>query len=94
MGSLDAFAQAAFVYQSESRAARSTFDEGILGKNRAYGLADFSVGFGKDSWTAQIFLNNAFDGVPNMRFARRGRCGARYRRNQPRTVGVKFRQKF
>jgi outer membrane receptor protein involved in Fe transport len=98
MGSFDAFAQAAFVYQSESRAALTTFDEGILGKNRAYGLADFSFGFGKESWTAQVFLNNAFDKRADItRFAqcREEMCTKPYIvTNQPRTIGVKFGQKF
>jgi outer membrane receptor protein involved in Fe transport len=98
MGSLDAFAQAAFVYQSESRAALTTFDEGVLGKNEAYGLADFSVGFGRDSWTAQVFLNNAFDKRADItRFAqcREEMCNKPYIvTNRPRTIGVKFGQKF
>lgn len=98
VGALDAFAQAAFVYQSESRAALTAFDETILGKNRAYGLADFSVGFGKDSWTAELFINNAFDKRADItRFAqcREEMCTKPYIvTNRPRTIGVKFGQKF
>ncbi|WP_116812648.1 TonB-dependent receptor [Steroidobacter cummioxidans] len=98
MGSLDAFAQAALVYQSESRAALTAFDETILGKNRAYSLADFSVGFGDGAWTAQVFVNNAFDKRADItRFAqcREEMCTKPYIvTNQPRTIGVKFGQRF
>jgi len=98
MGSLDAFAQAAFVHQSESRAALTTFDEAILGNNRAYSLADFSFGFGKDSWTAELFVNNAFDKRADItRFSqcREEMCTKPYIvTNRPRTIGLKFGQRF
>src|SRR5690606_31808197 len=61
LGTLDAFAQASFVYQSESRSTLVEFDESIVGKNRSYGLADFSVGAGNGSWSAELFIENAFD---------------------------------
>lgn len=98
LGSLDAFAQAAFVYQSETHSALVPFDETILGKNRAYGIADLSVGLGNGSWTAQLFVNNAFDKRADItRFSqcREEMCTKPYIvTNQPRTIGVKFGQKF
>lgn len=98
VGSLDAFAQAAVAFQSDTRAALTTFDEGILGKNRSYAIADFSVGVGNGSWSAQLFLNNAFDERADItRFAqcREEMCTKPYIvTNRPRTFGVKFGQKF
>lgn len=98
IGALDAFAQAAFVYQSDTRSALVPFDEAILGKNRSYGIADFSVGVGDGSWSAELFINNAFDKRADItRFAqcREEMCTKPYIvTNQPRIIGVKFGQKF
>lgn len=98
MGALDAFAQASLVYQSDTRSALVPFDEGILGKNRSYGIADFAVGAGNGSWSAELFINNAFDKRADItRFSqcREEMCTKPYIvTNQPRTIGVKFGQKF
>ncbi|HEY0686036.1 MAG TPA: TonB-dependent receptor [Steroidobacter sp.] len=98
IGSLDAFAQAAFVYQSETRSALVEFDESILGKNRAYGVADFAVGVTNGSFTTELFVNNAFDKRADIaRFSqcREEMCTKPYIvTNQPRIIGVKFGQKF
>ena len=98
IGSLDAFAQAAFMYQSDTRSALVPFDESIVGKNGSYGITDFSVGAGNGSWSAELFINNAFDKRADItRFAqcREEMCTKPYIvTNQPRTIGVKFGQKF
>lgn len=98
IGSLDAFAQAAFVYQSETRSALVPFDSAILGNNRPYGIADFAVGVSNGSFTTELFVNNAFDKRADIsRFAqcREEMCIKPYIvTNQPRTIGVKFGQKF
>jgi outer membrane receptor protein involved in Fe transport len=98
IGTFDAFAQAAFVYQADTRSALVPFDAAILGSNRSYGIADFSVGFGNGSFTTELFVNNAFDKRADItRFAqcREEMCTKPYIvTNQPRTIGVKFGQKF
>jgi iron complex outermembrane receptor protein len=98
LGTLDAFTQASFVYQAESRSALVAFDEGVIGRNRPYGLADFSVGAGNGSWTVELFVKNAFDKRADLtRFAqcREEMCTKPYIvTNRPRTIGVKFGQKF
>jgi outer membrane receptor protein involved in Fe transport len=98
VGAYDAFLQAAFVYQGETRSALVPYDEVVLGKNASYGIADFSAGFGNDSFSAQIFINNAFDKRADItRFAqcREEICSKPYIvTNQPRIIGVKFGQKF
>ena len=64
----------------------------------AYGLADFSAGFGNGSWNLTLFVNNAFDERAEMtRFVqcREDICTTPYIvTNQPRTFGVKFGQRF
>ena len=85
--------------QDETRSALVPFDETVLGgPNRAYGVADFSTGFGNDSFSVELFVNNAFDKRADItRFAqcREEICSKPYIvTNQPRTVGVKFGQKF
>jgi iron complex outermembrane receptor protein len=98
VGAYDAFVQAAFVYQAETRSALLPFDEGVLGKNGSYGIADFSAGFGNGSFTTQLFINNAFDKRADIsRFSqcREEMCTKPYIvTNQPRVIGVKFGQKF
>lgn len=98
LGSLDAFAQASLVYQSETRSALVPFDEAILGKNDAYSIADFSIGAGNGSWSAELFIKNAFDERADItRFSqcREEMCTKPYIvTNRPRTIGVKFGQRF
>ncbi|MET0534468.1 MAG: TonB-dependent receptor [Steroidobacter sp.] len=98
LGSYDAFLQAAFVYQGATRSALLPYDEGVLGKNDAYGIADLSAGFGDGKFTVQLFLNNAFDKRADIaKFAqcREEMCSKPYIvTNQPRMFGVKFGQKF
>ena len=98
MGAYDVFLQAAFVYQGKTRSALVPFDEAVLGDNAAYGIADFSAGFGTKSFTAQVFINNAFDKRADIaRFAacREEVCSKPYVvTNQPRLIGVKFGQRF
>lgn len=99
VGAYDVHLQASFVYQDETRSALVPFDETVLGgPNRAYGVADFSTGFGNDSFSVELFVNNAFDKRADItRFAqcREEICSKPYIvTNQPRTVGVKFGQKF
>jgi iron complex outermembrane recepter protein len=98
IGAYDAHVQASFVYQDDTRSALVPFDEQVLGTNDAYGLADFSAGLGTDRFNVQLFVNNAFDKRADIsRFAqcREEVCTTPYIvTNQPRTIGVKFGQKF
>jgi len=98
VGQFDAFLQAAFVYQAETHSALVPYDENVLGKNASYGIADLSAGFGNQGFTVQLFVNNAFDKRAEItRFAqcREEICSKPYIvTNQPRTIGLKFGQKF
>jgi outer membrane receptor protein involved in Fe transport len=98
VGPYDAFLQAALMYQSSTRSALLSYDEAVLGDNGAYGLADLSAGFGDSKFSVQLFVNNAFDKRADItRFAqcREEMCSKPYIvTNRPRTIGLKFGQKF
>lgn len=98
IGSFDSYVQGAFAYTGENRSALVEFDEDVLGKNRAYAIADLSFGIGNDRFSTELFVNNAFDKRADItRFAqcREEMCTKPYIvTNQPRTIGVKFGQKF
>ncbi len=71
-----------------------------LGQEPAYAVGDFSFGLQKNSWHGEVYVNNAFDKRAVLdRYAEcdATTCGtvAIYNvPNTPRTVGVKFGQKF
>ena len=95
----DAFAQGAVNHVGARWAALRSDQRDILGRMPAYTVADFSIGLRRDSWTAELYLNNALDERGNLnRFAQcsPGTCGAITYQivNQPRTLGIKFGQKF
>ncbi|HEU4531492.1 MAG TPA: TonB-dependent receptor [Steroidobacteraceae bacterium] len=99
MGELDAYVQGSGVYQTESFADLQTEDRDILGEQPAYGIADFTAGIGRDSWSLDLYLNNAFDKRAEVfKFAvcATDVCGVSPNviTNQPRTFGVKFGQRF
>ncbi|HVW68871.1 MAG TPA: TonB-dependent receptor [Steroidobacteraceae bacterium] len=71
-----------------------------LGQEPAYAVADFAAGFQADGWTAELYVSNAFDRRAALdRYAEcdPATCGtvAIYTvPNQPRTLGLRFGQKF
>jgi hypothetical protein len=80
-------------------AALRTGQRDILGRIPAYTVADFLVGPRRDSWSAELYLNYAFDQRGNLnRFSQcsPGTCGAITYQivNQPRRSGIEFGQKF
>ncbi len=56
-----AHAQAATVYQSNVLPALRTADEQTLGTQPGYGSVDFAAGVAHNSWTAELYVQNAFD---------------------------------
>ena len=95
----DAFAQGAVNHVGARWAALRTDQRDILGRMPAYTVADFAIGLRRDSWTAELYLNNAFDERGNLnRFSQcsPGTCGAITYQivNPPRTLGIKFGQRF
>ena len=98
VGAFDAFVQGSFVYQDSTNPSLLPSENEIIGVNDAYSLADFSAGFGRDSFNVTVFLANAFDERADIaRFVtcRADICSRPYViTNQPRTFGVRFGQKF
>ena len=95
----DAHVQASFVHQDKSRSALLPFEGAVLGDNDAYQLVDVAFGVEKEKWSAVLFVDNLFDERASL--YRYAECdvsicgdivyGVQLR---PRTVGLKFSQKF
>ncbi len=62
----------------------------------SYEIVNFNVGFEADSWSAVLYIANAFDENALLSFDRErgGRARTAFRTNQPRTIGLTFRQSF
>lgn len=98
LGSFDAYVQGTVTYQDETNPSLLPSENVVIGTNDAYGLADFSAGIAKNSFNVGIFLTNAFDERADIaRFSqcRPAVCSKPYIiTNQPRTIGLKFGQRF
>ena len=71
----------------------------MLGKNSAFTTFDFTTGVEQDNWSIELFINNAFD--ERNELGRYAECTPSVCGNepyilpgQPRTIGLKFGQKF
>jgi outer membrane receptor protein involved in Fe transport len=81
-------------------------ENGILGNQAAYGIADFTAGIEKDGMSLELFISNAFDERASLyRYAEceTSTCGSGVGAapgiiytgtNEPRTFGITFGQKF
>jgi outer membrane receptor protein involved in Fe transport len=99
VGALDSFVQGAAVYQGSSWSDLLAEDRAVMGKLDSYVITDLSAGFRKDSYTFELYLNNAFDERAEIyKFAvcATDVCGVNPYTftNKPRTFGVKFGQEF
>jgi outer membrane receptor protein involved in Fe transport len=100
LGSFDAHLQGALVYSGSRWPELRTANREILGEEDAYTLTDFSAGLAKDNYTVELFVNNAFD--KRAQLDRWAQCdaticgvGATYiTPATPRTIGLRFGQKF
>jgi iron complex outermembrane receptor protein len=99
LGSLDAHVQAAAVYQEKAWPDLIVANREELGAQASYSIFDFSTGVTNGEYSLELFVSNAFDKLAEVtRYAEcaNERCGRQtyivpYR---PRTIGVKFGQKF
>lgn len=99
VGEYDAYMQGAMVYHGSSWSDLTEADRDLLGKQNSYVTADFSAGAQWNSFSLELYLNNAFDERAQVfTFAQcfTGVCGVNpyYVTNQPRTIGIKFGQNF
>ncbi|MCX7057966.1 MAG: TonB-dependent receptor [Proteobacteria bacterium] len=90
--------QAAYVYQTETSQKLRLIDASHLGAIGAYGLLDVSGGVTKNGTSVELFVTNALDSNADLtRFTQCTEtvCGTVYHIPvQPRTIGLKFGQKF
>lgn len=105
MGSFDSFVQGAAVYNGEAWSDLRDGDREVMGKQDAYTIVDFAAGLGRGSWRAELYLDNAFDERAEL-FATtqaailgpEGNPLSGNRQyiftNQPRTLGLRFSQRF
>jgi iron complex outermembrane recepter protein len=100
VGDIEAHLQGAFVYQSQVWEDLRTVERNIIGPQRAYGVADFSAGIAKNGLSVELYLNNAFDrrgDIYSYAECTEAICGpvkVYHYTNHPRTIGLKFGQKF
>ncbi len=99
IGSFEAWWRASVVHQGKRRADLRDFENGILGDQPSYELADFSLGLAKDSYSVELFVSNAFDERPVLyRFSQCAEAVCGFEpfvvTSPPRTIGLKFSQKF
>lgn len=106
VGSFDAHVQGALVRQDSSWSDLRQPDREIVGRQPGYTLVDLSFGVRNDTYSIELFVNNAFDELAEITRTTQCAiltpdrseplCGAQpyivpY---QPRTFGLKFGQKF
>ena len=98
VGKWDADAQLAVVYQTQTAPALKTQDQQIIGTQPAYYLADLSAGMEKDGKRWELAINNVTD--ERAQISRFVQCTVSMCQQpyvipaQPRTVMLKFGQKF
>lgn len=97
LAGFDSFLQGSLVYQTSSWADLRLSDRAAHGKQDGYALFDVSAGMAKNNYWFEIFLDNAFDErAQTYKYDECTVCGAQTYivPNQPRTVGIKFGQRF
>jgi iron complex outermembrane recepter protein len=98
-GEYDIFAQGSLVHQTSVWADLKTGDRDVIGEQPGYTLVDFSTGFGKNGWGIELSARNLFD--KRAEITRGAQCASGVcdtlhyvYMNQPRTIALKFSQKF
>ncbi len=98
-GDFDSYAQASALHQSDTRSYLTTYEASLLGNTHPFTTFDFSVGTSHDNWTAEIFIQNAFDDhgeLSRNSFCTPTICGGRPQIYpvKPQLFGIRFGQKF
>jgi outer membrane receptor protein involved in Fe transport len=98
-GSYDAHVQGSLIYSGSSWSDLLLSDRAFITENAAYFIADFSAGVKKDSYSVEMYLNNALDTrAEQFKFTEcdTAVCGAQpyTATNRPRTIGLRFGRKF
>ena len=98
-GSYDTYAQASLVHQGSVWADLKTADRDVIGQQPGYTLVDASTGFGKNGWNFELSVRNLFDKRAEITRGAQcatGTCDTLHYVyiNTPRTIALKFSQKF
>ena len=97
IGGYGAYGQAAWSYTDDSW---SDLQVSIREKQSSYDILNLAVGFSKNSWSADLFVDNATDerAEINRFYPGYGSVGtgkdATIATNRPRTIGLRFSQRF
>jgi outer membrane receptor protein involved in Fe transport len=99
VGDAEAYVQGSAVYSGSTWSDLIQSIRDIYGKQDSYTIADFTAGFTRNGISAELYVNNAFDERARLwtySGCFEGVCGVNpyYVTNQPRTVGLRFGQKF
>jgi outer membrane receptor protein involved in Fe transport len=99
MGDTQVFVQSAVLHQASATSILDVGSESSLQPTPAFTTVDFAVGAAKNSWTTELYLDNAFDDRGEL--ARYGQCAATYcytnarvYPTKPRIIGIKFGNRF
>ena len=99
LGSFDAHVQGALTHAGKSRARLRLSDYAVIGDSEANTMVDLSAGLSKDNYSLELFVQNA--GNEDAVLYKTAQCAdsvcgvqAYGIRPQPRTIGLKFTQKF
>ncbi len=96
-GDYNAHIQGAVVYQGASWADLRLQERADLGRMRAYAQADLSLGLARDSWKAELAIENVFDKRGDLyRSVKCPSCAAQpyIRPTDPRTISLSFGRSF
>jgi outer membrane receptor protein involved in Fe transport len=99
MAGMDGHFQASLVHEGSKRSALLESENSVLGDSDEYTLVDLSFGVEKERWSAELFVKNAFDeraSLYNYSECAVETCGGIIYSimNQPRTIGLRYAQKF
>jgi outer membrane receptor protein involved in Fe transport len=100
LGGLNAHLQGVFTYQSSAQSDLRPVERDVLGVQAAYSTVGLTAGIEKNSYSVELFANNLLDKrADTYRYAEctEAVCGpvAVYHGTiLPRTIGIKFGQKF
>jgi iron complex outermembrane receptor protein len=99
LGNSDGHFQASVVHEGAKRTALLQSEDSVLGDSDQSTLFDLSYGVDTDKWSAELFMRNVFD--ERVKLYNYTECtvdvcgGILYSiMNQPRTIGLKYSQKF
>lgn len=95
MGNMPSFIQASYVYTGESwnQLFSQANDIRTRKLQESYQIVNLSFGLERESWATELFVRNVFDERGAV-FINGGSRDSRVTANLPRTIGLRFRQKF